>query len=89
MPVSAGSALTSFLQASRPPAEAPMPTTGKSAGRSSGPREGSDAPVVLAERDLIFWHFGVDLRSLGSLPNFYIRMIFHICRRMIHMRWAF
>jgi hypothetical protein len=29
MPFWAGSALTSFLQASRPPAEAPMPTIGK------------------------------------------------------------
>jgi hypothetical protein len=32
MPVLFGSALTSFLLASRPPAEAPIPTTAKSAG---------------------------------------------------------
>ena len=31
MPLAAGSASKSFLQASRPPAEAPMATTGNSA----------------------------------------------------------
>ena len=39
MPLTAGSASRSFLQASRPPAEAPIATTGNSA-------------VLLADRDL-------------------------------------
>jgi hypothetical protein len=38
IPTPAGNASTSFLQASRPPAEAPIPTTGNSAGPPAGHR---------------------------------------------------
>src|SRR5579872_2416370 len=44
MPLSAGNASTSFLQASRPPAEAPIPTTGKLAASRGGPRAADSRP---------------------------------------------
>lgn len=44
MPLSAGSASNSLRQAPRPPAEAPMPTTGKSSAPGGGPREMGRGP---------------------------------------------
>src|SRR6185437_4077694 len=44
MPFLAGSASTSFLQASRPPAEAPIPTIKKSSRLRGGPRAGTAVP---------------------------------------------
>nr|WP_294507901.1 hypothetical protein [uncultured Rhodopila sp.] len=38
MPLAAGNAVRSFLHESRPPAEAPIPTTGKSALHDGGAR---------------------------------------------------
>jgi hypothetical protein len=81
MPLPAGTASTRALQASRPPAEAPTPTTGKlalspdsrtiGAGRSAlstlfSKTSAGGGPLVIAN-----FHdkpLSVELRSLVSLP---------------------
>jgi hypothetical protein len=49
MPLLAGRAARSFRQASSPPADAPIPTTGRSAECEGGAREGVDLVKL-------FWH---------------------------------
>ena len=61
MPVSAAEPPEACVQASRPPAEAPMPTTGKSADATGGSRAGMARALgrgraVFAMAQTIFWH---------------------------------
>jgi hypothetical protein len=81
MPLSAGSAVSSFLHASRPPAEAPIATIGKSAWllAESGFRiqRGRSALICCGRLPGIRITFLVERNSKGTLEYFIAQGVNH------------
>ena len=77
IPLPAGSALMSFLQASSPPAEAPIPITGKFAEELRGAETGRPALAVPAplrpgpEGFLAYFAFRGLLSDTGIRPRYH------------------